>query len=688
MSSTAATAPTTAADGSTRFLVELDNTWTLLRVYGTEHPAFRRSAEAAAAAVEKPQRISISPRGFTVGKTPVANDNLRPFAQRLRSMGLVGLTAEPKLTATQVVSLVVVLNEADRSRGNAEAVVEKITAATGGRVRAVPLRLDGLRLVEGTGASPDEPADADLWRQMFASAFDTGADLASSAELAHAFESALRGQSAGQWDGMVGVWMRQLASIDPARTQGAHAGQGDGSQLAPADTSDPAPTAEPRTRPSQLDSVATFLGTLSPLLCQRLLKETITGPAVPEPVVLALADRLPAGLVLGALAAVDRNNGQPSAAALSLLRKMSANVPGGAAHLNASPATRAELAEIAATLERLLGTNQEHQFVPEEYLQRRQELSRSALSPAADRAVAYPDERETARHAAGLAFEILATPDAAVSDLVSALSFVTDRVGNWIRTGEFGLAREAMALASGLCGHAEPSISKPAQALVSASVNADDLLQGAHHRTDRETFVGELADLLRQSDGVTLATLLSSVEPASNDPVLDAMGRALPVLPPQAMEGLFKAISSVPPPALLAILTELKQDEAIQAVTAIVPHAAGATRCAAVHVIFRRDFRWPLALIERLLRDDEPEIRRLAVMKAVIDTDLKTAAGFLAAASKKGKYEADVALGLAELLRRQRHHPDVRPAWRAWTWSKRWFVALLFVNIGTPRRAA
>ena len=77
-----------------------------------------------------------------------------------------------------------------------------------------------------------------------------------------------------------------------------------------------------------------------------------------------------------------------------------------------------------------------------------------------------------------------------------------------------------------------------------------------------------------------------------------------------------------------------------------------------------------------------------AVVKKQVDLASETLTALLAAASKPGKYEADVALGLAELLRRHRHHPDVRPAWRQWTWSKRWWVALLFVNIGTPRRAA
>ena len=703
-------APGTAAavDASTHFLVELENAWTLLRLYGTEHPSFRRGAEAAATAIHRPARVSINPRGFSPSNPGVHADTLRVFAQRLRGMGLVGLTIEPGLTAAQVLSLVLVLNEADRGRGNADAVVEKIAAATAAHVRAVPLRLDGLRLVEGMGGAAEGAPGADAWREMFATAFLPGSDAAASAELAHSFEAALRGQSSGQWDAMVGVWMKQLASIDADRLRdatggagyggiggtGTNAGDGRGGSnstvsATPADGStDASPTAGPPARVTPIDSVAAFLTTLSPVLCQKLLKETVSGQAVAEPVVLALADRLPAGIVLGALASVDRNNGTPSTAALALLRKMSANVPGANLSSDATPSTRAELAEIASTLERLLETRQEHKFVPEEYLQRRQELSGHALSGDATRGLAYPAAAETARHAAGLAFEIMATPDAPVADLAGALTFVTDRVGTWIRTGQFSLAREAMSLAGALVGHPEPAVSKTSQALVSASVSADDLLEGARHRGDRAAAVAELADLLRQSDGTTLATLLSSARPDAGDAVVEAFRVALPDLAPKTLEALFRSISSAPPPALLAVLTSLKEGEAFKAVQAIAPHASGPVRRAAVHAIFRRDFRWPLPLTDLLLRDDEPEIRRLAVMKLVSDADLATAGNVLGAASKAGKYEADVALGLAELLRRYRNHPDVRPGWRQWTWSKRWWSALLFVNIGPPRRAA
>lgn len=663
-----------AAEASTRFLVELENTWTLQRLYGTEHPAFRRGAESAAAAIDRPTRVAISPRGFSPVKAGAPNETLGVFAQRLRAMGLVGLTMEPGLTPAQIVALVGVLIEADRSRVDVEAVVEKIAAATGGRVNAVPLRLDNLRLVEGTGGGESDQK-GDVWQDLFASAFAPGTDPAASSQLAQAFETALRRQSSGQWDAMVGAWMKQLAAIDSNGVNPASVG--------------PGRPAHPNTQSVPLDSVAAFLGTLSPTLCQRLLKETITEQEVSTPVVIALAERLPAGVVLGALASVDRTNGAPSTAALALLRKMSANVVDPSRPPDAVPTTHAELADASATLERLLMTSAEHQFVPEEYLQRRQELSHHALSPAQGQSINYPAPEETTRHAAGLAFDILAAPEAEVSELTAALTFVTDRVGTWVRAGEFSLACESITRCAALAGHPEAAVSKAAQAIMAASLNADDLHEGSTRRSDRARAIDEVAELLCRSDGSTLAAILTATRPESGDPVFEALRRVMPaLLPEKSLETIFRSLASCVPPSLLGVLTSLKEADAVKAVAAIVPHASGPVRRAAVHVIFRRDFRWTPALTDQLLRDEEPEIRRLAVMKLVSDCDLKTAAGVLAAATKPGKYEADVALGLAELLRRHRRHPDVRPAWKTWAWSKRWWIALLFVDIGTARRAA
>jgi len=696
-------APTGAAgaspllDASNRFLAELDNSWSLLRVYGTDHPAFRRAAEAAAKAVDRTLGLTVHPRGFTVGRAPVPNDRLGGLSKRLRAMGLVGLTAEPPLTPAQITSLVLALDEADRTHLNGEAVVARLSSATGGRVKAMPLRTANLRLMEGTGKAQNEESEqATLWRNLFSQAcfggvggfalpLGEGTPATEGAptdvgELAESFETALRAvQTTAQWDSMVDVWLRQLSSIDPAAMpvpKKSMAG----------DAAAPTPGT-----PGPIDGVANFLNALSPVLCQRLLSEAIDDGAAPERVLMSLADRLPAGIVLGALASLDRNKSDPSAAALALLRKMAANVPGAGAQADAPPRTSAELAQIAQALERLLGSRDEKAFVPEAYLARRQELSRGALSPSTKLALQYPTEQETRRHAAQLTFQILSSLDSAQGDVLAGLAFVRNKMTDWVRGGELALAREAVELVGGLRSHPDEVVAKAASELLLASVNAEELLQGAANLTDRAASVTAMSDLLRHADGAALAMVLWSVQPGAgpaHDAVLEAFRKVLPELPTQVLERMFKSVGDSVPPALLAAISGMAQADAMKAVAAIAPHAAGPIRRAAVHVIFRRDFRWPLSLTDRLLKDDEPEIRRLAVMKLVFDADLASVANVMSAATRPAPYDSDVALHLAELLRPHRRHPDVQKAWRQWLWCARRWKALLFVNISTGRRAA
>ena len=725
-----------AVDTSARFLGELDNLWSLLRLYGTTHPAFRRSAESTAAAASRPLRVSLSPKGFTVDKTTLDDPLLLAFSRKLRSLGLVGLAVEQGLKAGHVTALILALDEADRTHVSGPPVADRIAAATERHVAGIPLRVEGLRLMEGTSEEPEADGQASVWREMFASAWHSGGPGGTAGDpeqLAESFELALRAVgSPAQWEAMVGAWVRQLATVDVSPTaepRGVPTGFAGGAQgTAPA----------PATSGSQrLDAVASFLSALSPTLSRRLLAETFNGQAAPHNVVLALAERLPKGIVLGALASVDRTNGQPSTAALALLRKIAGNLTGGGA-APAAPRTTTELAEIASSLERLLGADQEAAFVPEGYLQNRQDLSGRALAPDGMPAVPYPTDRETTRHAAGLAFQILSTPDASAPNVASALAFVGNRLGTWIRSGEYEIAAEGLGAALSMSGHWDRAVAKPAAELAAHAVQVEDLLESARHATDRAAAVAGIARVLRCLDGTALAMAFSALKPASPGPnagaagtagpsgsaaagaagatsaapgsapaapagaaapvpagtggydvVLEAMRRVLPTLPEEAVRGLCKTFKdTTPPPALLVVLSGLRGADAIKAVSAIVAHASSATRVTVVHVIFRHGLRWPLSLTERLLKDEEPELRRLAVMKLVGDTDLPTAARFLQASSRAGDFEADVALGLAELLRRHRNHPDVRAAWRQWLWSKRRWAALLFSPVSTGRRAA
>jgi len=67
------------------------------------------------------------------------------------------------------------------------------------------------------------------------------------------------------------------------------------------------------------------------------------------------------------------------------------------------------------------------------------------------------------------------------------------------------------------------------------------------------------------------------------------------------------------------VLSTMGAADAVKTVSSIAPHASSATRRAIVHMVFRHDFRWPLPMTEQFLKDDDAEIRRLAVMKVVTE---------------------------------------------------------------------
>ena len=75
-------------------------------------------------------------------------------------------------------------------------------------------------------------------------------------------------------------------------------------------------------------------------------------------------------------------------------------------------------------------------------------------------------------------------------------------------------------------------------------------------------------------------------------------------------------------------------------------------------------------------------------MRLIRDNGLSSAASVLLAASGTSDYEADVALGLAELLQGHRRSPEVRSALRRWFWSRRRWLALLSFSQASGRSAS
>lgn len=685
----AAAAPTAQPIG---FLVELDNAWSAYRLYGADHPAYARRTDAAVVALNQPLRVSINSKGFHTQTAPLDNEQLIDFARRLRTMGLIGLEAQPPLTSEHVSSLVLALDECDRRHAVGDAVASRIAAATAQRVKAATLRIGKLRLVKGASRTAADSDAASILTDFF---FDrlggggdgpgTGAGTAGDpAELAKSFETAIRSAgSDADWSVVVEAWNQGLLSIEP-----------------PVGTNDT--SASPDDAARRLHDVAAFLRSLSPLLCRRLLSGTVNHHATPAAVALALVERLPLGIVLGALSEVDRSAAAPSAAAVAVLRKIAANVTPDQAPIDTAPRDMAQLAEVAATLQRLLGAAQEDKFVPAEYFDRRQQLSAAAVSPspvAAREALAIPSERETSEHAAALAFALLASPDATPTHLASGLEYLKNHLGEWVRGGQFSLAEQGMELAQRIRATraADPDIAAAAGALLDSTLDADVLMEGSRHSDDPQKAVADIVKLLGQNDGAALISILSANRlPApsaggATNVVLEAVRKYLPAAPEGWIEKLFGAGQTTVPVGLLGVLSTMPDEDVLRLVASIVPKAAPPARRALVDLAFRRKGKWPLPLIERLLKDPDPDVRRIAVMRCVRDAGLAGAATYLSHSSdSSGAYASDVAVGLSDLLHAHRRHPDVRAAYRKWFWSRRrWATFFSFsVSLDHGRRVA
>ena len=656
------------ASPSTAFLVELERAWALLRLYGEQHPAFRQRAELAAAAVSQPLRIGVGPKGFlTDSAATTTEDELQPLAKRLSGMGVVGLIVATGLSVEHITALVQALQDAERSRANIQLLVARIANSTGGKVKVLPVRMDDLRYVTGSSDPSNEDDSTATWRELFVRA--CGGDGSVPAEAAKWFEAAVRGvQSSGQWTSMLDVWVRELGAIETAPTTG------DAGGVAPVEDA------------NRMDGVAMFLQALSPQLRQRLLADTLGHRRAPERVVLSLAERLPTAVVLGAFATLDQAAGEPSPAALALLRKLHLHLTGNELSEDPPPRSNAELAKTSSSLQKLLESQQEKNFVPDEYLRRREELSRQSVAPASGtEAFVRPTAEQTSEHAANVALQIITATDVRPEHLLSGLEFVQDRIGQWVRAGQFALASQAVGAASALCSRPDRPLAEAAKALISAAYDLDAVQDGLSRAAGRGGVEG-IAQLLGHADGETLGRLLSlssfTDRGEGRQPLLDAVSQLLTHGSEESIANLFQAVQDRPPTVVLAVLRTMRPEEALKAVERIVPHASGTCRRIVAQTVFDRNLRWPLELTRRLLEDAEPAIRRLAMMRLMRDADLGTVAGFLHTASRSGPFPVDVALGLAELLRPHRYHKDVRAAYKRWIWSARRWGTFLFMRIG------
>lgn len=693
-----ATAETGSSSGaSTQFLVELEHACALFGLYGSEHPAFRKRAELTASCAADPISVGVSPKGFTADSTAIAEDALLPLARRLVGLGVVGLTVSQGVGADEIRGLIEALHDSERQHLSGQAVGASVAKATGGRINALTVRLDNLRYVAGTGGAGSEDDTAATWRELFARACGSAGNGAGSGgataplDAARWFETeARRVQSSEGWTDVLEAWVGELRELESQTS-----GEG---FTSPDPNSPPAPFASNASAPreagdeSRLDGMAMFLRSLNPHLRQKLIGGMLGHSRAPERVVQALARRLPITVVLGAFSVLDRKTGEPSPAALALLRKMYQQLTGSRLPDDPPPRSDAELAEISASLQHLLESDQERRFVPEEYLARREELSRRSVECEGGSGMAtLPSDEETRRRAAEVALQILSGKEAAAEHLVSGLEYVRARIGDWVRSGDFALAGRAIGLAEPLRGAGNKEVSDAAAAVAAAGYDLEALREGLSRATGDNAAEG-IIQMLQYADGPTLGRVLgaASLAPAGAGErvLIEAVGGLLARGDEASIAGLFRSVRDKTPRVVLLVLGTMPPPEALRAVQAILPHAAPAVRRGIIQTIFDRNVAWPAEMTLRLLEDEDPAVRRLAMMRLARDADLGAVARVLEQASKPGPLPVDVALGLAELLRPHRRDAAVHDAYRHWIWSSRRWGTFLFMSVGGKGKRA
>ncbi len=442
---------TTRGDASQRGVVDslkaLSRAWQASKLYSPDHPATRDATHAAATQLASAFTqsdsitIGIGNGRFLIDDDADTSESLAPLAEVLHELDIAAIEFQRGAGSATMAAFLKALFRAQQKHLRGDALVSTIERATRKCIRVVPLRYDGLRVVEGERTSKDRDAgEAESWNNLVESLLSGSTQQAGwepdrmAAQLNAQFEQAP--------DDVIASGRDHLEEL--TQTLG---------------------TMSEGTRTASVGRLGTFLSGLSPNLRAGLLTVDPENPKASLDLFGELAEVLPVGEVLGALEKVDQFQAKPSREILMLYKTLARlAVPGGEEntritqtlnHWNDAGTVSEDVGEaMQEALNEVLEAKGSESFSPEAYKAQLAQVtggSRSTVSVAQD--MASFDADEVQAHAVAVAVQLARDfegDEGGRTDCVGVLGYLSNMTPDLLQRGRADLVLESAHVAQHL----------------------------------------------------------------------------------------------------------------------------------------------------------------------------------------------------------------------------------------------
>ena len=596
---------TTRGDASQRGVVDslkaLSRAWQASKLYSPDHPATRDATNAAAtrlaSAFAQSDSISI---GIGHGRFLVDDDaddaeSLAPLAEVLHGLDIAAIEFQRGAGSATMAAFLKTLFRAQREHIRGDDLAGKIEHATRKCIRIIPLRYDGLRIVEGERASKDRDAgEAGSWPDLVQSLLSGSAQ-----------------QTGWEPDRLAA---RLNAQFEQAPDDVIASGRVHFEEL-----TQTLGTMSEGTRAESVGRLGTFLSGLSPNLRTALLTISPANPKASLDLFGQLSEVLPVAEVLGALETADRSESKPSREILMLYTKLARLAkPGGdenarimqtLKHWQDAGTVSEDVSEaLQAALDEVLQTKAPEGFSPEAYQAQLAQLtagSGSTASAMQDLATFHPNHVQP--HAVLVALQLARGFTGGRTDCVGVLGYLSDMTPDLLQRGRADLVLESVRVAQHLVTSLEDCESRKAAKVYlegfQGSERIDCILRCAvgGDRVNRDALallhLGEapatcrmIAALTSAAPDCAMALLKELVDPADRQKCFE-VARNLATADFESLQRLVPMVQSLPEgmsaPVLCGMMHLLLDHRRVK-------HAARA--------------RWLAGILSKM--GDEPDVRR------------------------------------------------------------------------------